>query len=122
MSKKKVSSRFQQVIETVEALPPDDQLLLIEIIRQRLIQPRRAELAAEIAEARDAYQRGDVRRGTVADLMKALAECEPLSGVRPLCAPSNWRFAASRNCGRGVSAPLSNSPKTLFTRRCTATS
>jgi len=74
MSKKKVSSRFQQVIETVEALPPDDQLLLIEIIRQRLIQPRRAELAAEIAEARDAYQRGDVRRGTVADLMKELAE------------------------------------------------
>jgi len=74
MGKKKVSSRFQQVIETVEALPPDDQLLLIEIIRQRLIQPRRAELAAEIAEARDAYQRGDVRRGTVADLMKELAE------------------------------------------------
>lgn len=74
MSKEKVSSRFQQVIETVEALPPDDQLLLIEIIRQRLIQHRRAELAAEIAEARDAYQRGDVRRGTVADLMKDLAE------------------------------------------------
>jgi len=74
MGKEKVSSRFQQVIETVEALPPDDQLLLIEIIRQRLIQHRRAELAAEIAEARDAYQRGDVRRGTVADLMKELAE------------------------------------------------
>ena len=51
-----VSSRFQQVIETVEALPPDDQLLLIEIIRQRLIQYRRAELAAEVAEARQSYQ------------------------------------------------------------------
>jgi hypothetical protein len=74
MGKDKISSRFQQVIETVEALPPDDQLLLIEIIRQRLIQHRRAELAAEIAEARDAYQQGDVRRGTVADLMKELAE------------------------------------------------
>jgi len=74
MSKKRVVPRFQEVIETVEALPPDDQVLLIEIIRQRLIQYRRAELAAEIAEARNAYQRGDVRRGTVADLMAEIAE------------------------------------------------
>jgi putative heme iron utilization protein len=74
MSKKRASSRFQEVIETVETLPPDDQELLIAIIRQRLIQHRRAELAAEIAEARQAYQRGEIRRGTVADLMKELAE------------------------------------------------
>jgi len=74
MSKKRVVPRFQEVIETVEALSPDDQVLLIEIIRQRLIQYRRAELAAEIAEARNAYQRGDVRRGTVADLMAEIAE------------------------------------------------
>ena len=66
------SSRFQEVIETVEALPPDDQELLIEIIRRRLIQHRRAELAADIAEARNAYKRGEVCRGTVADLMKEL--------------------------------------------------
>lgn len=65
--------RFQEVIETVETLPPDDQALLVEIIRQRLIQHRRKELAAEIAEAREAYQRGEVHRGTVADLMEALA-------------------------------------------------
>lgn len=67
-------SRFQEVIETVEALPPDDQTLLIEIIRQRLIQHRRSELATEIAEAREAYRRGEVRRGTVADLMEELTE------------------------------------------------
>jgi len=68
------SSRFQEAIEMVELLPPDDQVLLIEIIRHRLIQHRRAEMAAEVAEARDAYQRGEVRRGTVADLTKELAE------------------------------------------------
>ncbi len=73
MSKKRVSSRFQQVIETVESLPQDDQWLLIEIIRQRLIQHRRSELAADIAEARRAYQQGKVRRGTVAELMEELA-------------------------------------------------
>ncbi|MEW6447645.1 MAG: hypothetical protein AB1426_06110 [Bacillota bacterium] len=58
----------------VETLPPDDQKLLIEIIRQRLIQHRRAEIAAEVQEARHAYQRGEVRRGTVGDLMEELAE------------------------------------------------
>jgi len=74
MGKKRVSSRFQEVIEAVEALPPDAQALLIEIIRQRLIQHRRAELAADIAEARRAYRRGEVRRGTVADLIQELTE------------------------------------------------
>lgn len=73
MSQQKVSPRFQDVIETVEALPPEDQTLLIEIIRQRLIQQRRAELAEEITEARQAYQHGQVRRGTVSDLMEELA-------------------------------------------------
>lgn len=73
MSQQKVSPRFQDVIETVEALPPEDQTLLIEIIRQRLIQQRRAELAEEITEARQAYQHSQVRRGTVSDLMEELA-------------------------------------------------
>lgn len=68
------TSRFQDVIETVETLPPEDQALLVEIIRQRLIQHRRRELAAEIAEAREAYQRGEVHRGTVADLMEELTK------------------------------------------------
>ena len=73
MSEKMTSSRFQEAIETVEALPPGDQELLVEIIRRRLTEQRRAELVADIAEARNAYQRGEVRRGTVADLMEELA-------------------------------------------------
>ena len=74
MSKKKASSTFQEVIESVEALSPEDQILLTEIIRRRLIQHRRAELAEEIAEARNAYRRGDVHRDTVMNLMKELAK------------------------------------------------
>lgn len=68
------SPRFQQAIETVEQLPVDDQALLIEIIRQRLVDQRRAEIAEEIREARVAYQQGKVRRGSVDDLMKELTE------------------------------------------------
>ncbi|MCR4404979.1 MAG: hypothetical protein NUW06_06900 [Candidatus Acetothermia bacterium] len=74
MAKEKVAPRFQEVIELIETLPPGDQALLIELIHRRLIQQRRAELAAEIEEARAAYLRGEVCRGTAADLMKELME------------------------------------------------
>jgi hypothetical protein len=46
MTKEMVAPRFQEVIEVIEELPPDDQALLIEIIRRRLIPHRRAEGAA----------------------------------------------------------------------------
>ncbi len=72
MNAQVATSRFQEVLDVVETLPPDDQVLLIEIVRQRLIQDRRAELIAEVAEARQAYQQGNVRRGTVDDLMREL--------------------------------------------------
>ena len=66
------SSAFQQVIENVEMLPLDEQVLLIEIIRRRVIEQRRADLVSEVAEARQAYEAGDVHRGTVDDLMREL--------------------------------------------------
>jgi len=72
MSKAVVSLSFQALIEAIETLPLEDQALLIEIVRKRLSQQRRAELAAEVAEVRDAYQRGDVRCGAAADLMRDL--------------------------------------------------
>jgi len=72
MSQTVASSYLEKAIETVEALSAEDQAILIEIVRQRLIQQRRAELTKEIAEAREAYRRGDVRRGTVAELMAEL--------------------------------------------------
>ena len=74
MSQRSAASRFQEVIEAVEGLEPDDQVMLIEIIRQRLIQHRRTELAAQVAEARAAYQRGGVHRGTAAELVDELDE------------------------------------------------
>ena len=74
MPKQMIAPRFQEVIEVIETLPPEDQVLLIEIIHRRLIQDRRSELATEITEAREAYRQGDVHRGSVADLMEEIAE------------------------------------------------
>lgn len=73
MSKKINSSQFQEVIDVVEAIPKDDQSLLIDIIKQRLVEYRREVLAKEIDEAREAYHRGNVKRGTVDELMRELS-------------------------------------------------
>ena len=70
----RASSTFQVALETVEELTPEDQEMLVEIVRRRLIEQRRAELTEDIAAAREAYRRGDVHRGTVDDLMAELAE------------------------------------------------
>ncbi len=69
---KRTVPRFQDVVEMVESLPPEDQGVLIDIIRQRLIEHRRAEIVADIEEARGAYRRGEVRRGNAADV---IGEC-----------------------------------------------
>ena len=68
------TSRFQRAIETVEGLPVEDQVILIEIIRKHLVGQRRNQLAEEIAESRAAYDRGEVTRGGAEDLMKELTE------------------------------------------------
>ena len=58
----------------VEALPLEEQEMLIEIIRQRLREQRRKDLMAEVYEARQAYRAGEVHRVIVSDIMKELAE------------------------------------------------
>jgi len=64
------SLSFQDLIAAIESLPLDDQSILVEIINKRIIEKRRAELVAEVKEAREAFRRGEVKRGTVKDLMK----------------------------------------------------
>ncbi len=60
---------FQDVLEMVETLPDSLQDELIEIIRRRRLERRQMGLADSIAEARAEYDRGEVRRGTVDDLI-----------------------------------------------------
>jgi hypothetical protein len=67
-------STFQQALDIVEALEPEEQSMLLDIISKRLSQQRRNELIIDIAQARDDYQKRNVKRGTVADLMTELDE------------------------------------------------
>jgi len=68
------TSRLQRALEVVELLPPEEQMMLFEITRRRFIEQRRADLAGEIAAARQAYRQEQVRRGTVDDLMAEISE------------------------------------------------
>jgi len=62
------SSSFQGVMEIVEGLPAEEQEMLVEIIRHRLVELKRLELITEVKEARAAYQHGDVKRGDASDV------------------------------------------------------
>ena len=68
------TSIFQKAIEAVEALDPEAQVLLVDIISKRLKQQRRDELLKEIAQAENDYAQGNIRRGSLADLMAELDE------------------------------------------------
>jgi hypothetical protein len=67
-------SSFQELIESVEALPIEDREILMEIVNKRIIEQRREELVADMEASLEAYKRGDVRSGTVDDLLKDLEE------------------------------------------------
>jgi len=60
---------FNEALEIVESLPEGQRESLIEIVKNRLIEERRDRLAQNIKEARGEYARGDIRKGTVDDLM-----------------------------------------------------
>jgi hypothetical protein len=67
------SSTFNDALEVVESLPEDQRESLLEIIRNRLIEERRDKLALSIKKAKREYQKGEIRRGSVDDLMRELS-------------------------------------------------
>jgi len=64
---------FQEALNTVELLPESQQEDLVEIIRRRLLDYKREVLAKNIKEARGEYARGEIKKGTVDDLMRELS-------------------------------------------------
>ena len=48
-------STFQQAIETVEALSPEEQAMLLEIIQNRLREQKRQELLENIKQSEQHY-------------------------------------------------------------------
>ena len=65
---------FQDALDAVESLPEYQQEDLIDIIKHRLIENRRDFLAQNIRKAKKEYNRGEVKKGSVDDLMRDLSE------------------------------------------------
>lgn len=66
------TSPLQHALETAEALPPEDQETLIEIIQRRLTERRRAEIARNAQVTLQAVRGGHARSGSVEDLKRDL--------------------------------------------------
>ena len=85
-AKQKVT--FQKALDVIESLPVYQQEDVIDIIRHRLIDQRREMLAESVREAKKDYVSGEVRKGTVDDLMKELMPT------------GNWRASQTVNVHR----------------------
>ena len=59
---------LQQALDVVESLPPGDQETLIDLIRHRLVERRRAEIARNAQETLQAVRDGRAQYGSVEDL------------------------------------------------------
>lgn len=68
----KIAIGFDDVLEAAGALPVQQQEDIVRILKSRMIDQKREALAQSVQEARAEYARGEVRTGTVADLMKDL--------------------------------------------------
>jgi hypothetical protein len=69
-----LNSQFQRAIDTIESLPIETQEALITIIQNRLREKRRSALLESVTDSENAYAKGEVRRGTAADLLAELED------------------------------------------------
>jgi hypothetical protein len=63
---------FQKAIDAVEALPFDEREELLEVLKMRLIEDRREEIAANAQQAIQDVKEGKAIVGTVEDLRRDL--------------------------------------------------
>ncbi|MEK9148827.1 MAG: hypothetical protein AAB267_02130 [Candidatus Desantisbacteria bacterium] len=68
------TATFQEAIDVIESLPESQQESLVDVLQHRPIEHRRELLAKNIREAREEFARGEVKKGTVDDLMRELLE------------------------------------------------
>ncbi len=68
------SVTFDKALEIIESFPEEQRESIIEIVKLRLAEERRERLAQTIKEAREEFDRGEVRRGSVDDLLREISE------------------------------------------------
>jgi len=67
---------FQELIESIENLPLEDQDYLFELIHKRRIEKRRLEIANNAEQIIADFHRGEVKKGTAEEIKAYLLEDE----------------------------------------------
>ena len=68
------TTTFDEALDVLESFPEEQRESIIEIVKRRLTEERRERLAQTVKEARQEYARGEVRRGTVDDLIREIVQ------------------------------------------------
>ena len=63
---------FDEILDTIDRLPIEQQETLVDVLQKRLIDVRRQQIAQNASEARRLYKAGQLTSGTVDDLMADL--------------------------------------------------
>ncbi len=67
---------FQQIIESIEALPDEEQERLFKLLRKRRIEARRSEIAANAQEVLESVKAGTAQRGNFEEMKAYLLSDE----------------------------------------------
>ena len=61
---------INDILETIAGMPLEDQIIITEVLQNRINEERRGQIANAVKESRIAYQKGTVGRGTVEDFLR----------------------------------------------------
>jgi hypothetical protein len=67
-----MSSTLNSLLAKVDKLPVEQQETLVEVVRHRLIEERRKQIAKNAQTTLDVFHSGKAKSGTVNDLRRAL--------------------------------------------------
>jgi ribosome recycling factor len=68
------TTTFDEALDIIESFPEEQREAIVEIVKRRLTEERRERLAQTVKEAREEYARGEVRRGTVDELIREITQ------------------------------------------------
>jgi hypothetical protein len=66
------NSQFDEVLDAVEKLLPDEQGALIAIVQRRLAEEGRRRVVADVQQGRVDFQQGQVSESTIEDLLREI--------------------------------------------------
>ena len=61
---------YGEVLDSIEALPEEEQESLVDLVRKRLAERRRATLVKSVGEARKEFKSGKLRPATPSEIMR----------------------------------------------------